>query len=68
METLALTQLNSTDGTFSFSNYVQWLSEPRIITGALLISTGDCSFADDVMNMTLSLQADTNDSIREICE
>ena len=66
--TLALTTLNVTDGTFAFSDYTQWLSDPQIITGALLISNGDCSLTDDLINMTLSLKADTNDSIKEIGE
>ena len=65
VETLALTVLNTNDGTFSFSDYTQWLTNPQLITGALLISTGDCSLTDGLINMTISLQAD---SVKEICE
>ena len=68
METLSQITVNLTNGSFSFSDFAQWLTEPQIITGALLISTGDCWLVDDLINFTVSLQADLNDSLKGICE
>ena len=68
MTELSLVEFNASNGSYHFSGYAKSLFEPQIMTGAILISTGDCLFADDLVNMSVSLQADLNDSVKDIGE
>lgn len=57
--TLAKTSLNFTGGSFHLSQYFDWLPDPQIITGGILISHGNCSIEGNRMNITISLQAES---------
>lgn len=52
-----MTSLNFTDGSFHLSSYYDWLPEPQIITGGILISTGHCSIEGNTMNISISLHS-----------
>ena len=63
MTTLSKISLNFTDGSFNLSKYSKWLPEPVTVTGAVLVSNGDCSVEVNAMNMSISLQAESMENI-----
>ena len=61
MSRLSQIEVNFTEGSVHMSEFTGFLSSPVLVTGAILISQGDC-FIQGGLSLNISIQEPTSNS------